>query len=218
MQWKILQTLFLHWSIFPVKKSHEKKHQAKKDWTDSKQCQMSISKKNCPVKGHSIRYLSLRGLLPFYDPYPPYPPPLTRYIQYTYSHREGGGGELTREKVRGAVSPVYKLYKRPVKTTIWVWRLYSSLPMTPGIRKIHQSNNVICKVLRKNWRQNLQQGSYVSIWSPFFGLDINMRKVLFLYFPARWRRWRIFAFFCFSPPCSSDATLRRIWELCQEKK
>jgi hypothetical protein len=35
------------------------------------------------------------------------PPPLTHcirvYIQYTYSHREGGGGELTREKVRGAI-------------------------------------------------------------------------------------------------------------------
>ncbi len=36
------------------------------------------------------------------------PPPYTLYtcLQYNYSHREvGGGGELTREKVRGAIVP-----------------------------------------------------------------------------------------------------------------
>jgi hypothetical protein len=50
----------------------------------------------------------------------------------------GEGGELTREKVRGAmlhkagqkyrlsVSPDYKLYYTPVKTTFRAWCLYSS--------------------------------------------------------------------------------------------
>ncbi len=35
----------------------------------------------------------------------PYPPPLHKviqYMQYNNPHIEGGGGELTREKVRGA--------------------------------------------------------------------------------------------------------------------
>ncbi len=43
----------------------------------------------------------------FSPPMTPYSPPYTRYtcIQYTYSHREGGGGvgELTRKKVRGEI-------------------------------------------------------------------------------------------------------------------
>jgi hypothetical protein len=47
-------------------------------------------------------------------PYPPPPPgpPYTLYscVQYTYSHG-GGGGELTREKVRGAMLGGAMLYK-----------------------------------------------------------------------------------------------------------
>jgi hypothetical protein len=51
----------------------------------------------------------------------------------------GEGGELTREKVRGAmlhkagqkyrlsVSPAYKLYYTPVKTTFRAWCLYRYL-------------------------------------------------------------------------------------------
>ncbi len=37
-------------------------------------------------------------------PYPPPPYTLHTCILYTYSHKEGGG-ELTREKVRGATVP-----------------------------------------------------------------------------------------------------------------
>jgi hypothetical protein len=91
----------------------------------------------------------------------------------------------------------------------------------PGIRKIHQSKHVIWKVLRKD--DKIYSGEVTYLLIALFWLltnniyCINTRKVLFLQFPARWRRRRIFAFFCFSPQCSSDATLRQIWELCQEK-
>ena len=72
-----------------------------------------------------------------------YSAPLTQCIR-VYSvliHTGMGRVELTREKVRGAivhkagskiptwltVSPVYKLYETPVKTTFRVWCLYSYL-------------------------------------------------------------------------------------------
>ncbi len=90
------------------------------------------------------RCLSVWGPIPSYDPI--LPPPFTHCIcVYTTVHilthtgEEGKGRELTREKLeRGnssqswlkiptwlTVSPVYKLYETPVKTTFRVWCLYS---------------------------------------------------------------------------------------------
>ncbi len=79
---------------------------------------MSSFLKNWPVKVLGGRFLSVRDPLPPMTSYSP--PPYTVYVTYT---REGGGGELTREKVSGTnapqsrskiptwltVSPVYKL-------------------------------------------------------------------------------------------------------------
>jgi hypothetical protein len=85
---------------------------------ESKQCQMSLSKK-MTCKG-TLRHV-------FYLSEAPFTPPLTHcvYVYTVYLFTQGGGGvELTREKVRGAivhkagrkyqhdgptVSPVYKL-------------------------------------------------------------------------------------------------------------
>jgi hypothetical protein len=63
----------------------------------------------------------------------PYPPPLLHTVPY--SHREGGrGGRSNQREGYGSkiptgltVTPVYKLYQTPVKTTFRVWCLYSYL-------------------------------------------------------------------------------------------
>ncbi len=111
--------------------------------------------KNLPVKGLCGRcYICLR-LPPLLWPHSP--PSYTLYtcIQYTYSHREGGrGGELTREKVRGAIGHKggrkYQhdwLYlqsinsiKTPVQSTFRVCCLYSfflNIGAVPGILFIY---------------------------------------------------------------------------------
>jgi hypothetical protein len=58
-------------------------------------------KLTCKVTLRQVFYLSEAPS----PPMTPYPPLFTLYtcIQYIYSHREGGRGELTREKVRGAI-------------------------------------------------------------------------------------------------------------------
>jgi hypothetical protein len=87
------------------------------------------------------KYLAAGVLSEAPDPLlPPFNTVMVTYL-CTYSHREGGGGRWTSEKVRGSlvhkrgskiptwltVSPVYKLYYSPVKTTFRVWCLYRYL-------------------------------------------------------------------------------------------
>ncbi len=90
--------------------------------------------KNLPVKGLCGRCLSVWGSLPSFDAIP-YTPPYTLYTYIrvycipTYSHRErGGGGKLTREKVRGAT-----IHKAGSKIPTWltVSPVYKHLPQSP---------------------------------------------------------------------------------------
>ncbi len=61
---------------------------------------MSSSKKNYKRDFVADAYLSEAPSPPM-TPYPSSPHTLRTCIQYTYSHREGGGGGLTTGKVRG---------------------------------------------------------------------------------------------------------------------
>jgi hypothetical protein len=78
------------------------------------------------------------------------PPTLTHCILI---HKEGGG-EVTREKVRGAIINkvgrkiptrltvylVYKLYLTPVKTTFRVWCLFTELVHVPHRKTLDEIN------------------------------------------------------------------------------
>ncbi len=95
--------------------------------------------KNLPVKGLCGRCLSVWSP----EPHTPSPPLHTVYvscIQYTHSHtEEGEGGELTREKVKGAtvhkagskiptwltVSPIYKQTKSLCRSNFFRWRHFA---------------------------------------------------------------------------------------------
>jgi hypothetical protein len=78
-------------------------HSLKERWTgivERIDCQMSLSKKLTCLCGRCFIFLRLLPPMTILTP-------LThciRVYKYTYSRRErgGGGGELTREKVRGA--------------------------------------------------------------------------------------------------------------------
>jgi hypothetical protein len=54
------------------------------------------------AKCHHLKKITCkRDFADLSEPRTSYPPPLTHCIKYTYSHREGGGGELNKEKYGG---------------------------------------------------------------------------------------------------------------------
>jgi hypothetical protein len=101
--------------------------------------------KNLPVKGFCGRCLSVRGPLPSSDPIHPPPPTHCIRVHCIITHTgKRGGGELTREKVRGAtvhkagskiptwltVSPVYinsdsHLPQCPLEVNIFRWQHFA---------------------------------------------------------------------------------------------
>ncbi len=96
--------------------------------------------KKFPVKGLCGRCFTCLRPSPLLWPHTLHPPPPVTHcilvFMYNYSHGERGGGELTREKVRGAI--IHKagrkyqhdwlyLQSTPVKTTFRVCCLYSYL-------------------------------------------------------------------------------------------
>jgi hypothetical protein len=100
-----------------------------------------LTKLTCKGTLRQVFYLS-EAHFPYYGSILLPPSPLTHCIlvyNILIHTGVGGVGELSREKVRGAlvhktgseippwltVSPVYKLYETPVKTTFRVWCLYS---------------------------------------------------------------------------------------------
>ncbi len=106
----------------------------------------SSSKKNWPVKKlGGWFFICLRPPPLSYDPITP-PPPLTHCIcvYIILNHTRKGGSKPEKRLERSKIStwltltPVYKLYKTPIKTTFRVWCLYSYLvhglvPLGPAV-------------------------------------------------------------------------------------
>jgi hypothetical protein len=73
-----------------------------KDYTDGKHCQMSLYKKNLPVKGPCGRcFICLRAPPLLRPPYTLYTPPLHPvygYTVYLFTHGRGGGGRANQRE------------------------------------------------------------------------------------------------------------------------